>query len=56
MARGLICYPIGGNVDGIRGDAVMVSPPFIVSETQVGEIVELVGETVDAALAGVTGQ
>ena len=56
MARGLICYPIGGNVDGIRGDAVMVSPPFIVTETQVGEIVELVGETVDAAIAGVTGR
>ena len=55
MARGLICYPIGGNVDGRGGDVVMVSPPFIVSETQVGEIVELVGETVDAALAGATG-
>ena len=33
--RGLICYPIGGNVDGRGGDVVMVSPPFIVSETQV---------------------
>ena len=54
MARGLICYPIGGNVDGTCGDAVMISPPFIVSETQIGEIVELVGDTVDAALAGVT--
>ena len=56
MARGLICYPIGGNVDGTRGDAVMVSPPFIVTEIQIGEIVELVGETVDAAIAGVTGR
>jgi adenosylmethionine-8-amino-7-oxononanoate aminotransferase len=56
MARGLICYPISGTVDGTSGDVVMVSPPFIVSETQVGEIVELVGETVDAALAGVTGR
>ena len=40
----------------MSGDAVMISPPFIVSETQIGEIVELVGDTVDAALAGVKGR
>ncbi len=54
MKRGLICYPGGGTTDGMRGDHVMVSPPFIVTETQVTEIVELLGDVVDAALAEAT--
>jgi hypothetical protein len=54
MKRGLICYPGGGTADGMRGDHVIVSPPFIVTETQVTEIVELLGDVVDAALAEAT--
>lgn len=51
LARGLICYPGTGTADGERGDHVMVSPPFIVTETEIDEIVERLGETLDAALA-----
>ena len=51
LARGLICYPGAGTADGERGDHVMVSPPFIVTETEIDEIVERLGETMDAALA-----
>src|SRR5690606_29773881 len=29
FANGLICYPTGGNVDGVRGDQIILSPPFI---------------------------
>ena len=39
MDHGLCCYPMGGCVDGQRGDHVMLAPPFIVSEEEVGEIV-----------------
>ncbi|WP_299477200.1 aspartate aminotransferase family protein [uncultured Roseibium sp.] len=37
---GLICYPMGGTVDGVRGDHVLLAPPFILEDGQVGEIVE----------------
>ena len=29
MAHGLMCYPMGGTIDGRRGDHVLLAPPFI---------------------------
>ncbi len=52
MARGLMVYPMGGTIDGRRGDHVLLAPPFIVTPQQVDRIVELLGEAVDAALPG----
>jgi len=52
MARGLICYPGGGTVDGTRGDHVLLAPPFIISEDEVDELVDKLGGAIDAALAG----
>ncbi len=51
MARGLICYPMGGTVDGRRGDHVLLAPPFLVSEEQIGEIVERLGAALEDTLA-----
>ena len=28
MADGLLCYPSMGNVDGVRGDTVILAPPY----------------------------
>ena len=28
LENGLICYPVGGNVDGINGDVVILAPPY----------------------------
>lgn len=53
MARGLMVYPMGGTIDGARGDHVLLAPPFIVDETVIDVIVERLGEAVDAALASV---
>src|SRR5271163_2269980 len=30
MTRGLMVYPMGGTIDGLNGDHVLVAPPFIV--------------------------
>src|SRR5262252_8939962 len=49
MARGLMVYPTGGNVDGISGDNVLLAPPFIVDAGIVDTIVERLGEAIDAA-------
>jgi adenosylmethionine-8-amino-7-oxononanoate aminotransferase len=52
MARGLMVYPMGGTVDGICGDHVLLAPPFIVEPRHVHTIVTRLGEAIDAALAG----
>jgi adenosylmethionine-8-amino-7-oxononanoate aminotransferase len=52
MVRGLMVYPMGGTIDGSRGDHVLLAPPFIVNESQVETIVERLGEAVDASLGG----
>ena len=50
MENGLICYPMGGLVDGKRGDNVMIAPPFIVEERHVFELVEKLNRTLDETL------
>ena len=52
MARGLMVYPMGGTIDGVDGDHVLLAPPFIVRPSEIDRIVERLGEAVDAALAG----
>lgn len=52
MARGLMVYPMGGTVDGSVGDHVLLAPPFISSEADIDDIVRLLAESLDAAVAG----
>ncbi|MCI1191096.1 aspartate aminotransferase family protein [Calidifontimicrobium sp. SYSU G02091] len=51
MARGLMVYPMGGTIDGQRGDHVLLAPPFIVSDAELDAIVERLAAAIDAALA-----
>lgn len=51
MARGLMVYPMGGTIDGRRGDHVLLAPPFVVEAQQIDVIVDRLGEAVSAALA-----
>jgi adenosylmethionine-8-amino-7-oxononanoate aminotransferase len=51
MDRGLICYPMGGTADGMNGDHILLAPPFIIDDAQVGEIVDKLAAGLDAALA-----
>ncbi|HEX4232759.1 MAG TPA: aspartate aminotransferase family protein [Caldimonas sp.] len=54
MANGLLVYPMGGAIDGQRGDHVLVAPPFIISEGQLDEVVARLAAAIDTALAGTT--
>ncbi|MFW8633648.1 aspartate aminotransferase family protein [Cribrihabitans pelagius] len=36
---GLICYPMPGTRDGRNGDHILLAPPFIITEDQIGEVV-----------------
>jgi adenosylmethionine-8-amino-7-oxononanoate aminotransferase len=40
LANGLICYPVGGNVDGVNGDVVIIAPPYNASDSELTEIVD----------------
>lgn len=40
LDAGLMCYPMGGTLDGVQGDHVLFAPPFIVEEAQLDELVE----------------
>ncbi len=50
MARGLMVYPMGGTIDGARGDHVLLAPPFILTPDDVDEIVGRLSQAVAAAL------
>jgi adenosylmethionine-8-amino-7-oxononanoate aminotransferase len=51
MSEGLLVYPMGGTIDGQRGDHVLLAPPFIVSDAELDMIVQRLAKAVDAALA-----
>jgi adenosylmethionine-8-amino-7-oxononanoate aminotransferase len=53
MARGLMVYPMGGTIDGKRGDHVLIAPPFIVTDAELDEIVARLAGALDGALASV---
>jgi adenosylmethionine-8-amino-7-oxononanoate aminotransferase len=41
LEKGLVTYPSGGCATGTDGDVVMLAPPFVVSEAQLGEMVAI---------------
>lgn len=50
--RGLICYPMGGTIDGKHGDHVMLAPPYIIDAGHRMEIIDKLSAAIDAALVG----
>jgi adenosylmethionine-8-amino-7-oxononanoate aminotransferase len=51
MREGLLCYPMGGTIDGERGDHVLLAPPYIVRESELDAIVERLARAIDAGIA-----
>ncbi|MCC2112404.1 MAG: aminotransferase class III-fold pyridoxal phosphate-dependent enzyme, partial [Hyphomicrobiales bacterium] len=47
---GLICYPMGGTIDGRSGDHVLLAPPFIIEDAQIDELVDKLAIGIDAAI------
>ncbi len=48
---GLICYPMAGTRDGRQGDHVLLAPPFILSDEQVSELTDKLGQALIKATA-----
>ncbi|MGR3910866.1 aspartate aminotransferase family protein [Burkholderia sp. SR8] len=51
MQRGLMVYPMGGTIDGVHGDHILVAPPFVCTAQQIDTIVERLSGAIGAALA-----
>lgn len=50
MAEGLICYPMGGTIDGKNGAHVLLAPPFVTTENEL----EMAAEKISSAIKAVT--
>lgn len=50
LANGLICYPVGGNVDGINGDVVILAPPYNATSAELAEIVDKTAKSIREVL------
>ena len=50
MENGLMMYPMGGTIDGVRGDHVLLAPPFICTAAEIDEIVARLDRTVRQVL------
>lgn len=52
---GLICYPMGGTIDGKSGDHVLLAPPFIIEDEQIDELVDKLSVACDTAIESCAG-
>ncbi|NOD29708.1 aspartate aminotransferase family protein [Ruegeria atlantica] len=50
LAEGLICYPMAGTRDGRNGDHILLAPPFIINDEQIGELVSKLERSFSAVL------
>ncbi len=50
MRLGLLMYPMGGTIDGVQGDHVLLAPPFICTKADITEIVSLFTQSVGNVL------
>lgn len=50
MQNRLMTYPMGGTVDGINGDHILLAPPFIIDEEHVQEITQRLSRSIKSVL------
>lgn len=51
MARGLISYPMGGTIDGVHGDHILLAPPYTINAGEIDLLIERITQAIDAAIA-----
>ncbi len=52
----LLIYPGGGTADGIRGDHILLAPPFIITEEEMDLLVDKLAVSLDEAIAQVNAR
>ena len=54
MENGLLCYAMGGTIDGHLGDHILLAPPYIIDESHEVEIVEKLNPAITETLASIS--
>jgi adenosylmethionine-8-amino-7-oxononanoate aminotransferase len=52
LAEGLVVWPNVGQADGSDGDLVMIAPPFVINEAEIGEIVARFSRALERTVGG----
>jgi adenosylmethionine-8-amino-7-oxononanoate aminotransferase len=47
LDEGLAVYPSTGSVNGVLGENILLAPPYIITETQLGELVDKLTRAID---------
>jgi adenosylmethionine-8-amino-7-oxononanoate aminotransferase len=53
--RGVLVYSGTGNANGVDGDTILLGPPFIVTDAELERIVDVLAESIEAAVAVIPG-
>lgn len=48
--EGLICYPMGGTIDGVHGDHILLAPPFIWDDSHIDELIDKLSKSISSVL------
>ncbi|KRF04831.1 hypothetical protein ASG89_21260 [Paenibacillus sp. Soil766] len=51
--KGLLVYPAAGAIDG-EGDAIIIAPPFIISESEMDQLVQILSDSIREVMAEIT--
>jgi adenosylmethionine-8-amino-7-oxononanoate aminotransferase len=52
MSIGLLCYPMGGTIDGEQGEHVLLAPPFTLTDDQLEQLSDLMARAIGEVLPG----
>ena len=52
MAEGLLCYPMGGTIDGVHGDHVLLAPPYVCTEAEIDQITDRLARAIRRVTEG----
>ncbi|MGZ9160782.1 MAG: aminotransferase family protein [Candidatus Limnocylindrales bacterium] len=50
--RGVLVYSGTGQANGVDGDAILLGPPFVVTDDELVRIADVMGEAIDAVIGG----
>lgn len=47
LEKGVVIYPCKGSYDGLSGDHIMLSPPLIINESQIDEMIRIIDNSIE---------
>ncbi len=56
LELGLVVWPNAGQLENGTGDLAMIAPPYVITEEQIGELVDLLGLTAERTLQQLSGR